>query len=425
VLDVPIDVPRPRIWSVVGSHQQCLLDSNLIAPLQEVNPRATPFAVVTASFGIVLSRLSRDSCVYMGTPFALRTLASVQNLIGDFVNMLLFKVGYDPTETYMSVLDRATVAAADVQRYSMAPFLLLVNTLQKYLPTKDPSRNPISQTMIDVVPNETDDPSEGMSGIFDIFLFANTRQGQLWSIQATYNKTILEEQTVRMIMLQMPVLTALAARNCKMPLPRSLTSAEEVQLMSGGDGLVLTHLRMRVGPLPHIVGIKAGWEDEDEPQECQAVRASRRLKRHSGLQLSADLPLTGTRAQRPPAFVLIMEQSQHEAARRGEEERAQRRRQQEERLAARQQPEDEAPAVAGQGGGAARRDVKEVTSDPNMDVLAEIEARRAQVRRKLAARSSLKGRIMESEVASELIGLDHEYPHQGARRRPRALNGRR
>jgi len=458
VLDVPIDVPRPRVWAVIGQQQKCTLDQELVAPLQELNTRATPFAIVIATFCIILGRLGRSPSIHMGTPFALRTLAAVQNLIGDFVNMVIFKVAHDPGEMYLSALARATTAAVDVQRYSMAPFLLLVNMITKYNPSKDPSRNAINQTMIDVVPNESEEPNVSMSGIFDFFLFANTRQGLLWSIEATYNTTILQLPTVKMMLLQMTSLVMCVSRDAKVPVPRELPARESVQCVGDG-GLVLAHLRLRLGGLPHIVGVKSGWEAEGESPERKAIRAARRLKRQAGLEFSADLPLAGSRAQRPPKFIVVMEQQQHEATRRQQEVRDQRRREREDsRRAAQEAPAlpGPAPAVEAVEAGETEQagveasatvatngllvvpEAESEAGDPAGDpldqpkpmserdeVLQMIEARRREIKRKLAARNAQKDRLAESEATIQLISLDPTKPAQGMRQRPRAAGGRR
>mmetsp|Transcript_51768 Transcript_51768/g.150310 ORF Transcript_51768/g.150310 Transcript_51768/m.150310 type:complete len:886 (+) Transcript_51768:57-2714(+) len=420
VLDTPIDIPRRRAWQAIGENYFCHLSGDLISLLQEVNHRATPFAVVTAAFSIILSRLSGTPSINMGTPFALRMVSSLQNLIGDFVNMIAFKVRYDPSEPFMPVLDRAAESAVDVQRYAMAPFLMFVNSVNRFSVTNDPARNPIYQTMIDVVPKDNEDPNPSMSGILDLFLFANTHRGQLWSIECTSNSTVLAQQTVRSILLMMPVLIRQVSRDTKVEVPRSMPCQEEAQVVESSR-LLLTHLRLKVGPLPHIVGVTSGWEYEGEPQECGAIRAARRLKAQSGLQFSADLPLTGARAQRPPAFVVRDEMRVQATMAKQQEDREKRKKQQQ---SAPPLEGDAAPAAPALPEPAkppppALPGAPEAPEDPEAEILAEIEARRAQVRRKLAARSVTKGRLTESKLASELIGFDLGQPLEESRQRPR------
>jgi len=411
VLDTPIDVPRRRAWAVVGDQHFCPLSGELIHPLQEVNSRVTAFSVVTAAFSIVLSRLSEIPSVYVGTPFALRMLASLQNLIGDFVNMVIFKVRHNPMDTFLVTLNNATRSAVEVQRHAMAPFLLLVNSLQRLYPTNDPARNAINQTMVDVVPKDSEEPNPSMSGILDIFLFANTFRGQLWSIECTYNTTILTKQTVRSILVQMPRLVTQAARDAKTVMARELSCMEEVQLVEQGRRLVLTHLRLRVGSLPHAVTIRSGWEPAGE----HGLPAARRLKGQCCLELSADLPLAGARAQRPPGFVVKMEQAVREKMMKEQEVRDQRKKQRDE--AAKQHEVQDMPTQLAVVEDAAVQLAVEA-KDPDLEVLTEIEERRAQARRKLAARSAARSRGAESKLVGEVISLDLEQHLRVPRQHP-------
>lgn len=411
VLDTPIDIPRRRAWVAMGSNYFCHLSGDLIQILQEVNYQATPFAVVTAAFSIILSRFSCNPTIYMGTPFALRMLASLQNLIGDFVNMVIFKVSHRPGETFSSILDRTAASAVNVQRYAMAPFLLFVNSLQRHYVTNDPSRNAIYQTMVDVVPKEDESPNPSMSGILDLFLFANTYRGQLWSIECTSNNTILEMQTVRSMLLMMPVLIRAVSRDTKVGIPRSMPFPEEATLANEGRHLLLTHLRLKVGMLPHIVGVASGWECEGEPVECNAIRAARRIKAQSGLQLSADLPLAGARAQRPPFFVVKMELQIQEQMVRQQEAREKRKQQAAEKPAVEKPKAEEALQIEGPEESSPALPVvpaapEEPAEDPVAAVMAEIEERRAQARRTLAARAAAKGRQAEAKSATEVVGFD-------------------
>lgn len=432
-LDTPIDLPRQRAWKAVGENYFAYLSGELVTLLQDVNARATPFAVVTAAFSLILSRLSGTPSIYMGTPFGLRMLASLQNLIGDFVNMLIFKVRHDSGENFISMLGRAAESAVDVQRYAMAPFLLFVNSVNRFYVTNDPSRQNIYQTMIDVVPKDNEDPNMSMSGILDLFLFANTYRGALWSIECTSNSTILRAQTVRTILGQIPILLRAVTGDTKAEIPRCMPFREEAHVAAEGRRLVLTHLRLKVGPLPHIVGISPGWEYEGEPQECNAIRAARRLKAQSCLELSADLPLAGARAQRPPTFIIRMEQKVQEKMVKEQEDRAQRTQAAKSAPKGIELPDASAPAVAAKPAlpAPATKEPKpalpspeEAEKDLEAEILAEIEARRAQVRRKLAARSVAKGSVKESKMASELIGLDLDQPFEEVRQRQRPrMNG--
>ncbi|CAK8993701.1 unnamed protein product [Durusdinium trenchii] len=50
VLDLPLDVPRPRVWNVVGDSVKIDFDQEIIQPVMDRNPRITPFASVICNF---------------------------------------------------------------------------------------------------------------------------------------------------------------------------------------------------------------------------------------------------------------------------------------------------------------------------------------------------------------------------------------
>jgi len=299
VLDVPIDKPRPRMWMTIGASQRCLYDNELLTPLSEVTGRATPMAVTCTNFAIVLSRLSGNPFLDVAIPFALRNMPALMNLIGNFLNMMPVRMRHDPVEPYSSTLERIATSNINVQKYSLSQFIQLVEGTRKHFPVADPSRNPIYATMVDLVPNEAGDPSTALSGVLDVFLFVNTRQGTIWSIDAVYNTTILEEQTVRHMLLQMPAIARHAARSAREPVPRSLASCEEAQPLASGR-VDVASLTLRVGLLPHVVPIRSGVEERGAPIEYFGIRRSRRLKRHSAMELAADYPPAALRSLQPP-----------------------------------------------------------------------------------------------------------------------------
>jgi len=299
ILDVPIDKPRPRVWMAIGASQRCLYDNELLTPLAEITGRATPMAVTCTNFAIVLSRFTGISYLDVAIPFALRNMPALINLIGNFLNMMPVRMKHDSAEPYSSTLERVAISNLNVQKYSLGQFIQLVEATRKHFPMQDPSRNPIYATMVDLVPNETGSPSTGLSGVLDVFLFVNTRQGVIWSVDAVYNTTILEEQTVRTMLLQMPAIARHAARCGREPVPRSLPSREEAQPAQSTQ-IELTSLMLQVGLLPHIMPMRSGWELEGLTSEYYGVRHAKRLKRHSGLQLTAELPPAPLLTLRPP-----------------------------------------------------------------------------------------------------------------------------
>lgn len=287
VLDVPLDLPRPRSWTVVGASERCRLSSELFSIVQEAVPGATPFAIIFAQFAIILSRFSMDRRINLATPFALRTISSLQPVIGNFVNMLVVAGQHDPSETFAETVQRYAISAANIQRYSLAPFLSLVNETRRHYPTNDPSRNDIYASMVDVVPNPNEDSSGSMLGILDVFLLANTRDGLIWSGDCVYNTTILDQQKVRLMLLHLQALCWQAARSINEPVPAALPGREEVHVSDSSGHIPLASVLTRLHPLPQVITVASGWEMEG-PADYLGIRRHRRVKAHSGLEVWAD-----------------------------------------------------------------------------------------------------------------------------------------
>ncbi|WP_415668776.1 condensation domain-containing protein, partial [Xenorhabdus nematophila] len=90
LLTLPTDRPRPALQSYVGDHVPFHLDAPLLASLKTLGQRhnSTLFMTVLTAWSIVLSRLSGQDDIVIGTPVANRPHHELEELIGFFVNTL-------------------------------------------------------------------------------------------------------------------------------------------------------------------------------------------------------------------------------------------------------------------------------------------------------------------------------------------------
>jgi len=411
VLDIPIDRPRPRVWNAVGESLAIPLDQDLMTPVMELNPRASPFAVIVANFSLALMRMTGQRVTYMATAFALRSLPAVQHLIGNFLNMLPMRVSHDPAEPYMDVISRVATSAINVQRYNLAPFIQIVSDTQKHYKTNDPSRNPIYQTMVDVVPNENDSEEVGLKGVLDVFLFANTKQGHIWKIDAVFNTSVLTRQTVRMMLIHIKALTMWAAMNAKSAIPRMLPTFELGQEAADADcGIVLTHILHRGKGLPSVAAMQSGREALDISQEHRGLRTARRFKLNSGLEMGGDVTQALMKTAQMPRAIAP-------PAPRPKPPRA--------TLAA--------PAASASSLVPPSSSVVAIPNGENRSaavepsVEEEVAARRAEVAKRRERSYNVAARWAETQRESELIPLDQEPLHESeafprlANQRPRGF----
>mmetsp|Transcript_48072 Transcript_48072/g.112356 ORF Transcript_48072/g.112356 Transcript_48072/m.112356 type:complete len:797 (-) Transcript_48072:73-2463(-) len=228
VLDLPIDRPRPRTFIATGSALRMHVSHENLAPMLEFG--ATQFGIVLAAWGACLSRVTGREHICVGIPFALKPQHSLQHVVGNFLNMLPVRIRFDPTQNYNEYVREVGRAALGVQKHALAPFMSLVSNVQKSL---DPSRNPMYQTMVDMVPvhdPESDQPSQGLSGVMDLFLFVGTHNGNVCCVDAVFNSMLLKPTTVRKILLQMKQILHHTALHPRVPLPLHFGSREPVQV---------------------------------------------------------------------------------------------------------------------------------------------------------------------------------------------------
>ncbi|MCT7294319.1 amino acid adenylation domain-containing protein, partial [Rhodococcus sp. PAE-6] len=143
-LDLPSDRPRPPSQSFRGESLQFTISPELHRGLQELarSKNATLFMVVNAAFATLLARLSGTRDIAIGTPIAGRGERELDDLIGMFVNTLVFRSDVDPAQSFERLLegtretDLGAFANADV------PFERLVEVLN---PVRSTARNPLFQ----------------------------------------------------------------------------------------------------------------------------------------------------------------------------------------------------------------------------------------------------------------------------------------
>lgn len=296
VLDVPIDTPRPRVWVAQGENLNISFNQEILNPVMTLQPRASPFALVITNFSLALMRMANQRALYMATAFALRALPSVANLIGNFLNMLPMRVSYDLDEPYLDIVSRVATTSINVQKYNMAPFIQLVNDTQPHFPVQDPSRNPVYQSMVDIIPSETDeindDDEAGLKGVLDCFLFGHTKNGFMFKLAGVYSTLVMTKQTMATILMHTKALANWAALHAKLSIPRMLPTYELAQEAEDAkNGVTLTHVLVRgKSGLPSVAAISSGPEALTITHEQHCIRAARRFKMHSALEFGSDIP---------------------------------------------------------------------------------------------------------------------------------------
>ncbi|UZW62938.1 non-ribosomal peptide synthetase [Lysobacter enzymogenes] len=146
-LELPSDRPRPPQQSFAAATVPVRLDAHATAALKRVarGHGASVFMTVLAAWAAVLTRLSGQDEVVIGTPAANRGHALLQPLIGFFVNTLALRIDVAGATSLGGLLERARDAALEAQDRQELPFERVVERLQ---PQRRLDATPLFQALL-------------------------------------------------------------------------------------------------------------------------------------------------------------------------------------------------------------------------------------------------------------------------------------
>ncbi|HEX2080603.1 MAG TPA: non-ribosomal peptide synthase/polyketide synthase [Longimicrobium sp.] len=146
LLELPTDHPRPARQDFAGATAGLVLGEALTAGLKALSQRhgTTLFMTVLAGWATVLSRLSGQEDVVVGTPSANRGRREIEGLIGFFVNTLALRVDFSSAPTVAEVLAQVKARALEAQQNQDIPFEQVVELVQ---PARSLAHTPLFQVM--------------------------------------------------------------------------------------------------------------------------------------------------------------------------------------------------------------------------------------------------------------------------------------
>ncbi len=153
LLELPADHPRPAQQDFAGGLVKLALDERLTAGLKDVGRRhgVTLNMALLAAWGVLLSRLSGQGDVVIGTPTANRRRLEVEGLIGFFVNTLAVRLELSGSPTVSELLGQAREQVLAAQQHEDIPFEQVVDLLN---PVRSLSHSPLFQVMFGWQNNE-------------------------------------------------------------------------------------------------------------------------------------------------------------------------------------------------------------------------------------------------------------------------------
>ncbi|HEX7186070.1 MAG TPA: amino acid adenylation domain-containing protein, partial [Thermoanaerobaculia bacterium] len=147
LLELPTDRPRPAVQTYRGASIAFSLPAEATAAVQALGRQAgaTPFMVLLAAFQTLLHRWSGADDVLVGSPIANRNRMEIEELIGFFINTLVFRLRLRGGEAFATVLDRVRAATLAGQEHQDLPFELLVEALKV---PRSLAHNPLFQVLL-------------------------------------------------------------------------------------------------------------------------------------------------------------------------------------------------------------------------------------------------------------------------------------
>jgi amino acid adenylation domain-containing protein len=147
VLDLPLDRPRPAVASPRGAGEPLRIPAALAAGMRTLARRegATLFMVLAAAFQALLSRLSGQEDVCVGTPVAGRRRVETEGLIGFFVDTLVLRTDLAGEPSFLDLLGRVRESTLEAHAHQELPFERLVEAVR---PERNLGQTPLFQVML-------------------------------------------------------------------------------------------------------------------------------------------------------------------------------------------------------------------------------------------------------------------------------------
>ncbi len=151
VLELPTDKPRPARQSFAGSSVEFTIQQPLVQALTSAGTQqnSTFFVAALAAFEVLLLRYSKAEEILIGTPVSDKSLLEIERLVGNFINVVALRCDLSGNPTFTELLQRSKETALNALSNRDIPFETIVHALKF---RRDPSRNPIFQTMLQVLP---------------------------------------------------------------------------------------------------------------------------------------------------------------------------------------------------------------------------------------------------------------------------------
>jgi len=290
VLDLPTDYPRPLTHSWRGATEKIVLTRSTLAKMKSLGQAesSTLFMVSLAAFQTLLWRYTRQESILVGTPIAARNDLEIENMIGLFVNTLVFRADFGQRDwTFRDRIRQARAFALEAYAHQDVPFESLVEAL---VPQRSLDTHPLFQVMFTFqnIPKQifeipglriTELPFD--AGIAKFDLSVDVWEDGEFHCQFEYNTDLFERSTIERMLGHFRQLIESAVESPDAPIADlSIMSAEERRQ-------VVEEWNQTGEDYPRALTIQEAFEQQVErtPQASALIHAG---KRWSYEQLNGD-----------------------------------------------------------------------------------------------------------------------------------------
>ncbi|MEU4806649.1 amino acid adenylation domain-containing protein [Actinosynnema sp. NPDC023587] len=143
-LELAADRPRPALWDARGDTVAFTVPAEVVERARVFGRErgATPFMVYLAAFWALLGRYSGQDDFAVGSPVAGRGHVDTEEMLGDFVNMVVLRADLAGEPSFGELVERARDTALDAYAHQEVPFERLVDGLAA---DRDLSTHPLFQ----------------------------------------------------------------------------------------------------------------------------------------------------------------------------------------------------------------------------------------------------------------------------------------
>jgi amino acid adenylation domain-containing protein len=210
-VELPTDFERPTISAYRGARLAKQLSPELTASLKTLSRQhgATLFMTLFATFNILLSRISGQDDIVIGSTIAGRNQHETDGLIGFFINALPLRTNLSGDPSFTTLLHRVRENCLDAYTHQETPFEKIVEELR---PRRDRGRNPIFEILFNIA--DTRERSLALPGCevakfshaepgakFDIVLHAPENDGKI-ELAIVYNADLFRATRIAVLLDQ-------------------------------------------------------------------------------------------------------------------------------------------------------------------------------------------------------------------------------